>query len=126
MVRVQDLLKDPSLFAPDGSQLRPIARSDIDEALLALYVFTRNGMQPAVLQFDGLCLMGSDLRGLNPSGDGPFQVSFVNSTVPPRGLPKTTSCWTYGSHPKILNSWRDCIPDATVEDLTYLAFNECA
>ena len=89
MVRVQDLLKDPSLFAPDGSQLRPIARSDIDEALLALYVFTRNGMQPAVLQFDGLCLMGSDLRG--------FQVSFVNSTVPPRGLPKTTSCWTYGT-----------------------------
>ena len=29
----------------------------------AIDQFTRNGMQPPVLQFDGLCLMGSDLRG---------------------------------------------------------------
>ena len=92
MVRVQDLLKDPSLFAPDGSQLRPIARSDIDESLLALYVFTRNGMQPAVLQFDGLCLKGADLRGLNPSGDGPFQVSFVRLEIVETAR-ATGRCW---------------------------------
>ena len=77
MVRVQQLLQDPGLFARDGSQLRPISRSDIDTALIALGGLIQNGMQPAVLQFDGLSLYGADLRGLNPSGGGPFQVSFI-------------------------------------------------
>ena len=78
MVHVRQLLRDPGLFDPNGRQLRPVTRTDVDKAFRALYLFTQNGIQPATLQFDGLDLDGADLRGLDPSGNGPFQVSFIN------------------------------------------------
>ena len=65
----------------DGTQVRPLDRSDFLEVLGVLDLYATNGLDPGVIEFDGLDLKGADLRGLNLSRPGSGRFSFQNCNM---------------------------------------------
>ena len=81
MVHVRQLLHQSNAFKADGSQVRPLKRGDFLEVLDALDLFAANGLDPGVIEFDGLDLEGADLRGLNLSRPDGGWFSFQNCNM---------------------------------------------
>ena len=81
MVHVRQLLYQSTAFAVDGSQVRPLDRNDFLEVLGTLDLYAMNGLDPGVIEFDGLDLTGADLRGLNLSRPQGGWFSFLNCNM---------------------------------------------